>query len=302
MEGSSGLRAGTSKHGIAYIACGPQNSKLGVICVHGWGCQATDYTYLFTELLKEDITFRAIAVNLPGHGSSKTAPCPVPSMSTFADATLRLVNELEIPELVLVGHSMGVRVILEGWKQAQAAGKPTVKGIVFLDGSHYKFRISLLAGESNDTGGSSLSQEEKAEKLAEAFKNMFSVRTPVDFQESTLAHVRSLDPKYGTDWRQSHVRYDYEQMDGVLEELGQSGTPVLNLSATYVDDANRRIPVKPGEMSRWMILLHEMIPHAQQFVVEDSLHFPHVDQPAEVARRMLDFLEKINQDSGSRSP
>lgn len=286
----SALRSGTSQDGINYIACGPQNSKTGVICVHGWACQASDYTYLFNELLKEDIRFQAVAVNLPAHGGSSKDSYPKASISTFAEAVITVINELGIPNVVLVGHSMGVRVILEAWQQTQSTRKPDVKALVFLDGSHYKFRKSLFPFDSGDSRSKQLSQEEKAEKIAETFKGMFSARTPPEFQESTLAHVRGLDVEYNKDMRESHIRYDYETMDEVLERVGESGIPLLNLQATNVDEYNQRIPIKQGDMSKWMSFVQEKIPQARQFVIENSSHFPQVDQPVEVARRLMGFL------------
>lgn len=294
MSGSSSFRSGVTQKGITYIACGPQNSQTVVVFIHGWACQASNFTFLFHELLKGDINFQAVGADLPGHGQSSTGSYPTPSMQAFADAALNVANELNARSIVLVGHSMGLRVILEAWSQAQSLAKPEVRGLIFLDGSHYKFRKSLFAFDSGDARSKTLSQEEKAEKMAEAFKRMFSDRTPIDFQESTLAHVRDLDPYFNIDMRQSHVNYDFERMDDVLEEIGKSGIPVLNLQATNVDEQNQRIPLNPGASSRWMDFVQEQIPQAQQYVVEDSMHFVMVDQPTVVARRITDFVKSLS--------
>lgn len=290
---SDSLRSGTTQEGIAYIACGPQGSQLGVVFIHGWACRASNFTYLFTELFKTNLNFHAIAVDLPGHGQSSTKSYPKPRMRAFADAVLAVVNELDISNIVLVGHSMGLRVILEAWSQAQSVGRPQVEGLVFLDGSHYKFRTSLFAFDSGNARSKALTQEEKAEKMAEAFKRMFSTRTPADFQESTLAHVRNLNPYFNVDMRQSHVSYDYERMDDVLEDIGKAGTPVLSLQATNVDEQNQRVSLRPRERSRWMEFVQEMIPQARQSVIEESMHFVMVDQPAEVAKKLIEFVNGL---------
>ena len=294
----SALRSGTSQNGVTYIACGPQDSRLALVCVHGWACQATDYSYVFNKLLKQDLDFQALAVDLPGHGNSSTAKYPVASMSAFAEAIVALVNELEIPEVVLVGHSMGVRVVLEAWNQSltAAAGRPNVKALVFLDGSHYKFRKSLFAFDSADPRSNNLTQEEKAAKMTETFTQMFSARTPSEFQASTLAHVKNINVDYNRAMRGSHIAYDYDRMDDVLEELGKSGTPLLNLQSTNVDGENQRVPLTSGELSRWMQFLWDKVPQVKQVVVEDSGHFPQVDQPEVVARRIREFVGGLGGD------
>ena len=294
----SSLRSGTSSQRINYIACGPEKSKTGVICVHGWACQASDYKYLFDELVKHGISFQAIAISLPGHRGSSTNSYPAASIPAFAKAVTTFINELEIPKVILCGHSMGVRVILETWQQIQSSGKPNVKGLVFLDGSHYKFRKSLFAFDSGDARSKSLSQEQRAEKIAEAFTRMFSPKTPPDFQASTIAHVKALDPEYNKAMRDSFIRYDYERMDDVLEEVGKAGLPVLNLQATNVDEENQRIPLKPGEDSRWMRFVREKVPQVKMVVVGESMHFPHVDQPVEVTGRVREFLRELLRELG----
>ena len=268
--------------------------------MHGWACQATDYEYVFKELLRSDLDFQAIAISLPGHGGSSTESYPVASMSYFAGAVLDVLRELTIESIVLVGHSMGLRVVLEAWTQAKAAKQPNVDGIVFLDGSHYKFRQSLFAFDSADARSKDLSREERAEKMAEAFTRMFSSQTPQAFRESTLTHVRGMNPEFNGDMRKSHINWDYERMDEVMEQLGKLGLPVMNLQASNVDEQNQRVPLKPGEVTRWMEFVQKMIPQVKQYVVEGSGHFPHVDQTAEVAKRILGFMRSLDPDHSNK--
>ena len=143
-----------------------------------------------------------------------------------------------------------------------------------------------------------MSPQERAEKMADAFKTMFSARTPSEFRESTIAHVKGLDVEYNKAMRESFINYDYEQTDEVLEEVGKAGTPLLNLQSTNVDEKNRRIPLKSGVPSRWMRHVQDNVPQAQQFMIADSSHFPHVDQPVEVARWLREFVGGLDGQSG----
>ncbi|KAK5126791.1 hypothetical protein LTR85_009725 [Meristemomyces frigidus] len=268
-----------SSTGISHTSCGPADSKSGVLCIHGWGCQASDYAPLQATLISRAPELRTIAVDLPGHGKTPKELCPVATISAFAEVTLSLIDELGVASVTLVGHSMGCRVVLDAWAQAQAAGKPAVNGLVFLDGSHYKLRPSLFAFDTNDARSQGMTDEEKAVKKTEMFQRMFSARTPLEFQASALTHIKALDKEYSNAIRESHISYDYLQMDDALARFGKSGTPMLNLQSTDVDVENQRFPLKAGEMSKWMRFIEDKVPHAQQPVVEDSAHFPHVDCP-----------------------
>lgn len=279
-------------HGISYITSGPQDSKLNLICVHGWACQASDYSYLFGELSRLNIPVRAIAVNLPGNGLSSTEHFPEPTIPHMAEAVLNLLSDLDINDVVFCGHSMGVRIITECWRISHQQTSPNVRGMVFLDGSHYKLRVRLFAFDTGDERSKTLSRDEKIAGMTEAFRRMFSAQTPMKFKESTLTHLRTMDLRYNERIRRGFIEYDHNHLDDALAMLGESGTPLLSFQATDVDDDNQRIPLQADKVSKWMQFLQEKVPQAQQVVVGDSMHFPHVDQPSEVAELLRVFLER----------
>lgn len=299
------FRRGTTKHRIAYIAAGPAKSKINVLCIHGWACQASDFTYLFASLLQNDVNWQVFSIDLPGHGKSHTKFYPRAGIESFAQAVLDFVSDMDLSNVILMGHSMGVRVILETFPQSQKpqsqsgestdSGTSPILGLVFLDGSHYKFRKSVFAFDSGNERSKSLSDDEKREGMAEAFRTMFSPNTPTDFRESTIEHVKGMDLVYNSTMRQSFIDYDYEHTDDALASVGKSGVPVLNVQATSVDEKNERVPLQPGEVSRWMKHVEERVPQVKQVVVLESSHFPHVDQPAEVARAVSEFVDGMGR-------
>ena len=198
------IHSGTSIDGLSYIACGPDETTTSLIFIHGWGCRASDYSPLLQELLSRGpLPFRAIAVDLPGCGTTSKEVCPEPTISAYAELLLSLFKEMHCQDVFLVGHSMGCRVALEAWAQAKvwygamSREPPLVRGIIFLDGSHYSLR-PLAAFESGNPMSQNMSNEEKAAKKAEMFQSMFSAQTPADFQASALAHIRSLDREHSS--------------------------------------------------------------------------------------------------------
>jgi pimeloyl-ACP methyl ester carboxylesterase len=73
--------------------------------------------------------FRCVALDLPGHGdSAKPESISIEMMGT---AVNRVKDRIAAPSTILVGHSMGCRVIIEAFQQSGA----TVSGFVFVDGS-----------------------------------------------------------------------------------------------------------------------------------------------------------------------
>jgi pimeloyl-ACP methyl ester carboxylesterase len=194
---------------------------------------------------------------------------------------------------------MGMRLTLETWQQAQTSGQSNIKALCFLDGSHYKLRKSLFAFDPGDSRSKSLSPEDKAEQMGEAFRRMFSIKTPIDFQQEAVAHVKFIDLAYNEKMRKSFIMYDYKHLDEAMTSVGKAGIPALSLQATNVDEQNHRRSLEKGEWSPFMEHIKQHIPQVQQIVVEDSMHFPHVDQPAVVADILKDFIERrsaINND------
>lgn len=289
------INSGLSSQGIRYLSCGPTRSGLTILCVHGWACRAADYSYIFSEFNRSNVSFRAISINLPGHDNSSASSYPVAGISTFATAVLDLMTELGVEDVVLVGHSMGVRVILETWHVSRRYRPPVVKGLCFIDGSHYGHRKSLFAFDSGDPRSTSLTPDQKHGKMVEAFGRFFSSNTPPEFRDAAVAHVKYIDLDYSGAMRTSFITYDHERMDDALATVGQAGVPVLSLQATSVDGQNQRIPLQARQRSRWMDLVAEKVPQARQIVVERSGHFPHVDQPAFVAAEIRAFAEVIGK-------
>ncbi|KXL44270.1 MAG: hypothetical protein FE78DRAFT_71877 [Acidomyces sp. 'richmondensis'] len=291
MELTSHVQRRTSSTGLSYLECGSTDLPVGLVCIPGWGCRADDYQYVLDQISKHSPPLcHAISVDLPGYGQSPTTVCPDPSISAFATAVLSLCIEINLRSVVLAGHSMGCRVALDISVQAIHDGKLAIKGLVFLDGSHYKFRPSLFAFDDNDVRSKKMTDEEKLEKRCEAFRRMFSARTPLEFQTSALAHIEGLDKKYDALVRKSHLDYDFERMDEDLDTFGRSGTPFMNLQSTDVDPQNQRVPLKQGQKNQWMHFIQQKVSQARQYVIEDSSHFPHVDQSEAVVEKLLIFM------------
>jgi triacylglycerol lipase len=77
-----------------------------VLLIHGWGCSAYIFRENMPALARAD--FRAIAVDLKGHGlSDKPQQSSEYSIDALVDHVAEILDALELDRPVLAGHSLG---------------------------------------------------------------------------------------------------------------------------------------------------------------------------------------------------
>jgi|CXWL01.1.fsa_nt_gi pimeloyl-ACP methyl ester carboxylesterase len=79
-----------------------------LLILHGWGLKS-DYYQDLGKLLADD--FRVLIPDLPGFGKTP-APKKIYDVSAYAAAVKKLLNDEDIDEVVIVGHSFGGRIAL----------------------------------------------------------------------------------------------------------------------------------------------------------------------------------------------
>ena len=270
---------------LKHIRGGNINAKQCVVFVHGWGCHAADYQLLFDVFKRISIDFQYLAVDLPGHGSPNGI-CAEPTVTNLAASILETVQQLSLREVYLAGHSMGCRLISKAWQQARERHDVFIKGLIFLDGSSYKLRPKSQISEDD------LTQQEKSLRRIQLFQSMFSDNTPEDFELDFLQHLGSLDKAYIEILRKSYMDFDQDGLEQALAEVGKADLPLLSLQSTDISADNERIQLRAGQSSKWVELIQEKVPRAQQRVIARSGHFPHVDQPEAVAGFIVDFISE----------
>jgi pimeloyl-ACP methyl ester carboxylesterase len=115
----------TSRDGIplAFEVHGAGTPTL--VLVHGWSC---DRSYWSRQLRPLAARYQTMAVDLAGHGKSG-AGRQAWTMAAFGEDVVAVAEQLDLGELVLVGHSMGGDVIVEA---ALRLGE-RVAGLVWVD-------------------------------------------------------------------------------------------------------------------------------------------------------------------------
>lgn len=82
------------------------NGENTLILIHGLASNAGFWRYNIPELSKH---FRVIAVDLPGYGKSQKGNYPY-TLSFYAESIKNLIDELNLKNVTLIGHSMGGQI------------------------------------------------------------------------------------------------------------------------------------------------------------------------------------------------
>jgi pimeloyl-ACP methyl ester carboxylesterase len=110
-----------------------------VLLVHCWMC---DRTFWAEQIPVLSPRYRTIAIDLPGHGEA-TAEREAWHVADFGKDVAGLMQELDLDNVVLVGHSMGGPVSL----RASALSGDRVRGVVAVDTLHdaeYEFPAGMI--------------------------------------------------------------------------------------------------------------------------------------------------------------
>jgi pimeloyl-ACP methyl ester carboxylesterase len=136
-----------------------------IVFVHGWSC---DRRYWHGQIGHFAARFMVVTIDLAGHGESGTGRRSW-TMPAFGADVAAVVTELGLPQVVLVGHSMGGDVVVEAARRL----RPRVRGLVWVD-----------VYRSLDESGSDAHTEEATATFMAPFR--------ADFAAATRAFVRRI--------------------------------------------------------------------------------------------------------------
>jgi pimeloyl-ACP methyl ester carboxylesterase len=136
-----------------------------IVFVHGWCC---DRRYWLGQVGHFAARFTVVTVDLAGHGESGTGRRSW-TMPAFGEDVAAVVIRLDLPEVVLVGHSMGGDVVVEVARRL----RPRVRGLVWAD-----------VYRSLDESGSDAATGEETAAFMAPFR--------ADFGAATRAFVRHI--------------------------------------------------------------------------------------------------------------
>lgn len=245
-----------------------------LVFVHGFACSHEDWRAQIEHFQK---TNEVVACDLRGHGQTPGRPEEC-SIEHYGGDVAALVNNLELQKVVLVGHSMGCRVVLE----AARLIPEKISGLVLVDGSR------LAASDPDGAEAAARASIDKVGYPAFAenlFRQMF-------FKPSAQADaiveraVRQSREFGGALWTRM-ARWDAGQMDAAFAAVH---VPVLAIQSTTRDANLRRAPLKAGDTSPWIDYLKAK--GARVEVVPDTGHFTMIEVPEAVNKGVRAIFRK----------
>jgi pimeloyl-ACP methyl ester carboxylesterase len=251
-----------------------------LVFVHGFACRLEDWQ---SQLDFFSRTNEVIACDLRGHGETpgRVHECTI---AHYGGDVAALVNHLELNGCILIGHSMGTRVVLEANRLLLSAHYPErVAGIVLIDGS----RTGSGDPDAAETDARATIEKVGYPAFAEhLFRQMFFKPSPE--ADAIVARALRQSAEFGPLLWPSMARWDAAVMDAALAAVR---APLLAIQSTTRDSQMRRSPLKAGQSTPYLDLIRSAVPGAKIAVVPDTGHFTQIEATDEVNRLIARFIE-----------
>lgn len=229
-----------------------------VVCVHGAGGSHLNWP---AEILRLPGAV-VYALDLPGHGRSTGSGRQ--TVGEYVAMLVSLLDALNLPDAVIVGHSMGSAVALE----MALAHPDRVRGLVLV-GSGARLRVApaILQG------------------LREDFENAVKLIGDWAYGPNAPAELKRLGQQLMAETLPEVMHGDFLACDAfdVMERLGEIHAPTLVISGT----ADQLTPVK------YASFLAQNIPGAELLLVENAGHMVMLERPQEVGEALARFVASL---------
>jgi len=247
-----------------------------VVLIHGYTGNSRNWA-LTVPALRE--SFRTISMDLRGHGLSGKPTRPEDySLAFMVDDVHDLLEQLEVPECYLVGHSMGGGVAM----RFVLAHPEVVRALVLVDTS----------ASPQDSSRTEMREALLKTAREEGLEAAFEAQLRIDPGASEILS----NPQAVQVWREQFLMTSLEaylycaaamaERESLLEDLRRVAVPTLIVCG------ERDAPFL--EPSR---LMHEAIPDSELVIIDDAGHSPQFETPVEFNRVLTEFLSKVRETS-----
>ncbi len=247
-----------------------------VVFVHGFGCALSDWAAQVAHLAPRHQT---IAVDLRGHGACPGTPAEASIERYGADIAELLHTRVGTPA-VLVGHSMGCRVVTEAALQAPAL----TAGVVLVDGSQFAPAMGAVLAETfaRPDGYASMNRS--------LFAAMFTPRTDPQVAAAIADRAAALPRAIGERLLADMQRYDEHRLTA---SLGCLRAPVMAIQTTWTNEKRERAPLRAGQATPYLAMLGGAVPAARIEIIPETGHFPQIDEPVRTSALLDGFLATL---------
>lgn len=248
-----------------------------MVFVHGFGCDHTDWAAQVAEFGRAQAV---LACDLRGHGRTPGDPADA-SIETLGADVARLLAQRDLKEAILVGHSMGTRVVLEAYRGA----RERVAGLVLIDGSRMGTGDPAQADEAMRAAIDFLGYAAFADAL---FKGMFF--GPSADATRIVARGKRLPGAIGAALFPRMACWDAAQMEAALDAVK---VPLMVIQSTTLSPDRKRVALKERETTPWLDLVRQHVPGARIEVVAGVGHFAQIEAAERVNALLADFVGSL---------
>ena len=250
------------------------HGALPLVFVHGFTCDHNDWKFQLEHFRK---TNEVVACDLRGHGETpgRAHEC---SIEHYGGDVAALLANLELAKSILIGHSMGCRVVLE----AARLDPERVAGIVLVDGSR---QGSGNPGSVEQAAHAAIAAGGGYRAWIEKLVGQMFLKQSAESQRA-IERALHLPGEIGAALWPRIARWDAEQLDSAL---GAVRAPLLVIQSTWINAERKRLPLEKGQSSPWLDLLRARVARAQIETVAGVGHFTQAEAPEAVNRLVSSF-------------
>jgi pimeloyl-ACP methyl ester carboxylesterase len=255
-----------------------------LVFVHGFTCDHTDWQRQ-VDFFKP--RHAVLTCDLRGHGASSGDPVNC-DIETFGADVSALLRALDLAPVILIGHSLGCRVVLQAYLDAPQR----VAGLVLVDGSR------MGSGDPRAAEQAVLQRFQTVgytTVLQRMFADMFVQRSDLAVKQRIIERALALPEATGTALFSRLAGWDAQYLDMALLQLA---VPLLVIQSTYVNLDGFRVTLQLGESTPYLDLIRQRVPTAQIEVIIGAGHFTMHDAAEAVDRRLETFVAAVSR-SGS---
>lgn len=248
------------------------------VFVHGFGCARADWDAQVEHLAPRHET---IAVDLGAHGASPGGPEHA-RIETHGREVADLVTALGLRSVILVGHSMGCRVVVEAALNLSAS----VAGVVLVDGS----RLAAAGSSAHEATREQIASLGYGEFVKPLFAAMFSPAYDRTKADAIIARAAAMPPHIAGPLFADIGRWDAEKMDAAFAGLR---VPLMLIQTTYQDEKRQRRSLEQGQSSPYLDFVRGAVPRARIEVIPGVGHFPQLEKPETVNALLTAFVNDV---------
>ena len=233
-------------------------SETQLILIHGAGGSHLDWPAELRRLPRSTV----LIPDLPGHGRS--SPPLLAGIADYASLIRQWIDELSLPQVVLVGHSMGGAIVLQLALQATRA----TCGIVLLaTGARLRVADAILEGIGTEF-------EATVDNLLHAY---WGPDAPPEVMANSRRRLHEAGP--------ARLLNDFRATDAfdIMGQLDDIAIPALIVTGEHD-------PLTPPKYARY---LAEHIEAAELRILPGAYHMVHHQRAADVARFINGFVTRV---------